>query len=340
MDQKPLLDIPGATYYVQLRSIEHRNLFYNRYDFKLFKQLLIQLADSTDSRLLVYCLIHDKSHLIIRSGASGIQSTCQWLISQYTALYNKHHQRQGNVFTQHYLCTLIEPQSYLLPIMHKVHWLPKYHHLVPEPGIYPWSSHNDYMHSPPPEWLDQDKVLNLLANRRAMRGRRYVNYIFSNPPDLTLESSNHLQYQALASRSFINKLIIAHSKTESDLPITLDQILDAVCKEYGVKKKELYFRRRHRLAGDVRILTAYLSQQLTGITINVVAEFLQMDPDLLLNGLNTLQQKQHPGFDILQHKISQNLIAGSTTVNHSVNQQLTAIGQFANTIDTSAVPQG
>ncbi len=208
MARKKGLDIAKALYYVQLDGSARKTLFKGPDDYRRFTPLLETLFTEVGTSTVAWCLLQNSVHLILRPGDNGIIDTSNWLKSTYTQQYNSARGGSGSLFNSTNHCTLIEPSVYLLPCLHQLHHLPITHRLVPVLTIYPWSSHLQYLEERGPQWLERDGIINRVANQRAGRRRRYENFIQSNlATDLNWLVGTHPQYRALASESYVDRLI-------------------------------------------------------------------------------------------------------------------------------------
>lgn len=292
MSRKQRIEFPGAIYYLQLQGNGHRHLFTEHRECEYFRSLLAPLCAESGGGILGYCLLPDSVHLVLKSAPDGNARSAQmgrWLIHHYTEYYNRIHNRNGSVFLQHFPCVLIEPNQYLLPVIHQLHNLPVTHGLVPLPSAYPWSSHRDYLAVDPPSWLNRGEVFHRIANQRAMQVRRYEHFIEeSQQPPIDWVEGTHPTIRAVASDQYLQRLIDSAQQQRLAPTIDLETLTDWVCSEYGLEPQDLALWRRHRLAHEVRAAVAALATGIGCADVQTVASFFGCDPDLVENGIRAL----------------------------------------------------
>ena len=292
MSRKQRIEFPGAIYYLQLNGNGNRRLFGEHRECEYFRRLLAPLCAESGGSILGYCLLPDSVHLVLKSAPDGNATGTQmgrWLIHHYTQYYNQIHNRNGSVLLQQFPCVLIEPNQYLLPVIHQLHNLPVVHALVPLPSAYPWSSHRDYLAVDPPKWLDRGEVFHRIANQRAMQVRRYEHFIEeSQQPPLDWVAGNQQTVRALASDQYLQRMIASTQQHRPAPTIDLDTLTDWVCTEYGLEPQDLALWRRHRLTHEVRAVVAALATGANCADLAGVAEYFQCDPELLENGVRAL----------------------------------------------------
>ncbi len=308
MSRLPSLDVPGAYYYLQLQGNgnSQNKLLSSREDFATLIQLLESLEQETGARLLGYCLFQDSLHFVVRSGDQGVLAAAQWLINTHTQAYNQHQRRNGSLYSQRIIATLIDPHHYLLPVMHSLHWLPVRAGLVSTPMAYPWSSHRHYLATDCPAWLDRDDVLIRVANHRASQLRRFEHFIDnSRPAPLDWEEGINSRYRALADDSYVAALM-ASAKDNQGLPVLdLDGLTEWICSEYGLEEKDLLVWRNHRLSVEVQAVVGFLAKLFKVASVNAVANYFRCDSDVLIAGIRAMEARRGMYLYKLQLRLEQ-----------------------------------
>ena len=84
----------------------------------------------------------------------------------------------GTLFRGRYKSILVDADSYLLELVRYIHRNPLRAGLVNKLDAYAWSSHKGYLSDDQQwEWLHKDFVLKKLAEYRAVRTRKYRQFV-------------------------------------------------------------------------------------------------------------------------------------------------------------------
>lgn len=316
-DTKTRLDIAGEIYYVQLQGQSLYPLFQQRDDYAVFLDNLASAALQECTQVLAYCLLNQSIHLIIRSPQENLSKHSTYtfmrqLNADYTHYYNEQQQRRGSVFQPQFSCTLIEPQRYLARCIAMMHRLPLQYGLVAHASIYPWSSHNHYLNNNNEKltWLDTQTGLQLIAKQRSAQQRHYQNFI-DHSPQHELDSvdwshGNHPQYFALASQHYIDNLALQAPNAAAKKP-TLALLTLAVCREYGMKPRELLHQQRHRLRLDACAQIVQLAEAWNIADKSKSCRFLGCDQDSIDGTLRRLGAECENRSQQLKRKLSRQL---------------------------------
>lgn len=316
-DTKTRLDVGGETYYVQLQGQGLSPLFQQRDDYSVFLNYLANAAQQECMQVLAYCLLNQSIHLLVRSPVESPNQHSTYtfmrqLNSQYTQYYNEKQQRHGSVFQAQFSCTLIEPQYYLAKAIAMLHRLPLQYGLVADASIYPWSSHNDYLsyNQEKRNWLDTTTGLQIIAKQRSAQQRLYQNFIdhVSQHELDTIDwnHGHHPDYFALASQRYIDNLGLDSSAAATKKP-TLALLTLAVCREYGMKPRELLQQQRHRLRLDVCAQIVSLAQDWRVAEKDKSCRFLGCDEDIIEGTLRRLDAESGNRSHQLKSKLSRQL---------------------------------
>lgn len=316
-DTKTRLDIAGEIYYIQLQGQSLYPLFLQRDDYAMFLEYLARAAGQEHTQVLAYCLLNQSVHLLIRSPQQNLSDHSTYTFmrqinSEYTRYYNEQQQRHGSVFQPQFSCTLLESQRYLSSAIAMLHRLPLQYGLVAHASIYPWSSHNSYLinNNENATWLDTQTGLRLIARQRSAQQRRYQNFIDNARQDeldrIDWNQGNHPLYFALASAKYINSLAIDPSTTPTK-KTTLALLTLAVCREYGIKPKELLQQQRHRLKLDVCAQIIKLAQVWNIASKEKSCRFLSCDEEIINGTLRRLSTESDNRSHRLERKLSRQL---------------------------------
>ena len=105
-------------------------------------------------------------HLVIETPQANLVAGMHWLLSTYTARFNRRHRRVGHLFSGRYKSLILDGSGngYLRPVCEYVHLNPARAKLLsPEVPLrkYRWSSYNEYLKTASQRlpWLRVDRAL-------------------------------------------------------------------------------------------------------------------------------------------------------------------------------------
>lgn len=296
-------------HYLQFNSHGQRPLFAQRSDYRellaLFDQLHLEQQKSNSAlTTLAFCLLPHSIHWVIKTPEAFARPIGQQLQQAYTHIYNQQQQRNGSLFHPHMVCQLVEPQRYLSDLVRQMHYLPVTEKLVADPSIYPWSSHSYYLNSQQIslDWFDTLPLFNRVARQRAHPLRRYSQYMAQPPRSMTLiqpgvdlqdpiASLDNMQpcQTTLASETYKTQIESMQQPTPPSGELTLQMLIEEVCKAYGVSRKDLQLWRRHRLTHEVKSAISALALDMNLASLDDLSTELNTDSELLENGIRFLQ---------------------------------------------------
>ncbi len=99
---------------------------------------------SSDVELLVFCLMPNHFHLLLKTKTkSGISQLVKQLTNAYLTYFNKKYGREGPIMQGVYKCVAVKDQ--LINLSRYIHLNPTTAFLVNNPKDYKWSSYNEYL---------------------------------------------------------------------------------------------------------------------------------------------------------------------------------------------------
>jgi len=179
---RPLrIEYENATYHVTCRGNDRRSIFSSDTDRSAFLELLGRSADIYQTELLVYVLMSNHFHLMVKTPRGNLREFMRHFNISYTAWFNRRHQRSGHLYQGRYHSFLIDADNYLKEVSRYIHLNPvkvkKSQDLDAAAKrkaltAYPWSSYPGYRS---PAW-----------RRPFMRADEILSYfgcvIRANPP--------------------------------------------------------------------------------------------------------------------------------------------------------------
>ena len=180
MPYRRRIHVPGGTYYVVQRGSNLHPIFAHPDEYAFFENVLRGALRNTDARLHAYCWTTVAIYLAVQLDGVSVGHFMQLLKSRYARGAQKRRGEHGYFFQGRYDAVVIDPNDYLLSLIHHIHYIPVLVGLAKRPDDYSHSSHQAYMHALTIPWLHTDTVLQLLANT-GEQGQQYRE-LMSAPP--------------------------------------------------------------------------------------------------------------------------------------------------------------
>ncbi len=302
MGPKKILNIPGQYYYTWLQAEPNSRLCSNHVDFLKALESISSISSGKHS-LAAYVLLPDSWHLIIRSGGN-LGVSLDGLFSKYRKLVEGHADLMPHHFAEP---VLLEPSLFLPNAVKLLHWLPVTKGQVASMDIYPWSSHHQYAGSDQQAWLEIDEIIDQMANHRAKRHRRYLQYISAGPSlDLSdLQKGNIDGYMALASQKyldFIQKTDSQDAEIKPSSALKTKDVIDFVCHEYKCAEQDITGNVHHRFNAKLQATVVWLANEFEIASYNEVAIYLGVDPDILQYNLRGYSRQSPQMLDNLKKR--------------------------------------
>lgn len=168
------IDVEQSYYHIYARGHGRQPIFCDDSDYRVFLNLFkryLSVNEITDNykkpyihlrgqiELLCYCLMPNHFHLLIYQNEKGsMTQLMRSVMTSYSVYFNKKYETSGSVFGSRYKASLITTDAYLMHIS-------RYIHLNPDDWrAYPYSSIHAYFGIGQPEWLQQEKIIDLFGS--------------------------------------------------------------------------------------------------------------------------------------------------------------------------------
>lgn len=168
------LDIVDSYYHVYARGSNHRKIFKDDEDYNTFLNLFKRHLSEGESysksgykypnlrgqiELLAYCLMNSHFHLLFYQKNQGAMSNLMHgTMTSYSMYYNKKYKCNGALFESRYRASRVSTDEYLMQVS-------RYIHLNPNKWqAYPYSSIHAYFGIGHPDWLQEEKVIDLFGS--------------------------------------------------------------------------------------------------------------------------------------------------------------------------------
>ena len=160
------IEYEGAFYHVLSRGIEQRDIFYDDADRYNFLNILGSMSECFNIDKYAYVLMTNHYHLLIKTNASNLSRSMQWLGTTYTGRFNRRHARGGHLFQGRFKSIIVENDAYLIQLSCYMDRNPVRAGLVKRLAGYRWSSYPNYAYGRTyPKWLKTDLLLSQFAIR-------------------------------------------------------------------------------------------------------------------------------------------------------------------------------
>lgn len=169
------IDVPDSYYHVYARGASRKTIFIEDEDFEYFIGLFHRYLSHDevtnsinipyeklhdDIELLSYCLMGNHLHLLLYQRKEGaMQRLMRGVMASYSRYFNKKYEQSGSLFETRYKASRISSDEYLMHIS-------RYIHLNPDKWEgYPYSSISYYRKGDTPDWLNDERILELFPSR-------------------------------------------------------------------------------------------------------------------------------------------------------------------------------
>ena len=262
---RPLrIEYENAFYHVTCRGNDRRNIYSSDADRSAFLELLGRSADIYQTEILVYVLMSNHFHLMVKTPRGNLRDFMRHFNISYTAWFNRRHHRSGHLYQGRYHSFLIDADNYLKEVSRYIHLNPikiKQERSTDAADrgkalrSYAWSSYPGYL-SPRVRkpFLRTEAVLGYFGGDTAKGRRGYARYVEQG---LAAALENPLElgkgHGIVGDRDFVDEVRLRYLSPEVDareLPamdkirgrVEPESIVEAVCTELRVGREDLLKR--------------------------------------------------------------------------------------------------
>lgn len=204
---RPLrLEFSGAFYHVTSRGDGREAIFLDHHDFPQFIEHLGEVCQRYNWRCHAFCLMTNHYHVVVETPDGNLSQGMRQLNGIYTQWFNRRHARVGHVFQGRYKAILVDADSHMLELARYVVLNPVRAKMVKTAGQWFWSSYR-YMigKTPPPDWLEIDRLLGQFSTQRTEAQQRYINFVSAGKKQPSIWQ--HLQHQIyLGDTQFVSRM--------------------------------------------------------------------------------------------------------------------------------------
>jgi len=292
MARKPRIHVPGGVYHVMLRGNGGQVVFTRDKDYAYLYELLDEGTRRFGYRIHAFCCMPNHLHLAVQVATIPLSRAVQNFAFRYTRWSNRRTHRVGHLFQGRYKAILVDRDSYLLELVRYIHLNPVRAGLAADPEGYPWSGHRAYLGRAHLSWLTADWVLGQFGERVGTAQRRYRRFVIQGL-DEGYRNDFHAGTQdsrVLGDDRFTQEVLSGEEPLVA-VKVTLDQIVAAVCQDYGMEEAELVAGGQGRRATEVRSAIAWLASELQCATLVEVGRRVRREGSSLSSAVRRLHDR-------------------------------------------------
>ncbi|MDY6849017.1 MAG: transposase [Thermodesulfobacteriota bacterium] len=287
MPRKPRIHFPGAVYHVILRGNDGQDTFFDEADRSRFFFLLQGGTERFRHSIHAFCLMSNHIHLAVQVKEIPLSRIMQNLGFRYTQYFNRRYKKTGHLFQGRYKALLIDADNYLLELMRYIHLNPNRAGMVTRPESYPWSSHRAYLGREKLPWLTTDWILGQFAN-----AERYQSFIEDGVKEGYRKEFHvgSFEGRALGDDRFIGEALFQAEEPARE-NLSLDALIESVCRAYGLSKAELASRSRVRQISEARAMAALFVRETEMLMMVDLGREIKQDVSSLSQAARRLEMR-------------------------------------------------
>ncbi len=295
MARKPRIHFPGAFYHVMLRGNGGQKIFFSPEDQTRLYLLFQEGVGKYGYRIHAFCLMPNHIHLVIQVDEIPLAKIIQNISFRFTRHINTTQERSGHLFQGRYKAILVDADNYLLQLVRYIHNNPVRAELADQCEGFQWSSHNAYCGKEFIPWLTTDFVLSQFGNNLDSARAHYMDFASLIEPEEQLSEFQHGTHEGrLLGDDFFAKEALSKTEEKFEKQTTMEQIVDAVCSEYGIKPATLAEPGKHRKNAEARALAALLVINTDSLTLTNLAKIFRRE----LSGLSQAARRMQTRLDV------------------------------------------
>jgi len=258
------IQFENAYYHVTCRGNARQEIFSTDTDRQAFLTLLKRSREIYQTDVLVYVLMDNHFHLLVKTPLANLQEFMRHFNISYTSYYNRVHDRSGHLYQGRYKSFLVDADHYLQEVSRYIHLNPvrvgRRSNLSRERKRrflkqYEWSSYGSYISSRGrASFLSVNEILGQLGGDTSEGRRRYERFVEEG---LSKEMENPLErgrgHGIVGPREFVETVkgrFLSTLIQSRELPavkkilgqIEPEKIIKEICTEVGVEREELLKR--------------------------------------------------------------------------------------------------
>ncbi len=290
MARKPRIHFPGALYHVILRGNGGQDIFFTKSDRTKFYLLLQEGVEKFGHRILAFCLMANHVHLAIQVGEKPLSRIMQNVSFRYTRYINARKKRLGHLFQGRYKAILVDADSYLLELVRYIHNNPVRANITATVDQYVWSSHRTYLGLDTIPWLTVDPILSRFAKHEKKAKAFYHDFVLNGSNEEHRDDYHRGIHEGrILGDDRFSEEALQKAAEKFNPEIRLQDVIEAVCRSYGIKEEILVVPGKARPASEARAVAALLVQDIDNLTLAALGEYLGRNISSLSQSANRVR---------------------------------------------------
>lgn len=278
MPRKPRIHYPGAFYHVILRGNAGLPIFLNDRGRHHFYELIGEGVERFGHRIHGFCLMTNHVHLLVQVGEVPLSRIIHNLTLRYTAWLNRRHSRIGHLFHGRYKALLVDAENYLLELVRYIHLNPVRAGMAKRADGYRWSGHQALAGQESLPWMTTDWILSQFGSSLTVARKRYEDFVqeaVGEEERKEFRQGTH-EGRIIGDDIFADEAIRS-AEEKSRSTVTLDGVLSAVSRHYGLSVDEISAPGKTRRPSEARAAAAFLVRELPGLSLTSLAKRLSRE---------------------------------------------------------------
>ena len=278
MPRPARLHVPGGCYHAILRGNHQEQLFSTTRDREILNDIVAEVLDLTDARLHAFCWMSNHLHFLIQVSERPLGKAMQCIAMRYSRYRHRVLHTTGHLFERRYKAKLVDVDEYFLTLLRYIHMNPVKAGIAAGPTDYRWSSHRAYLGVESIPWLTTEFGLSMFSSLVGSARKAYESFVLEYVgDDETLSDIEHPDdSRVIGTDAFVSSLPAPTRRHEAAL--SLEQIAEAVCAEFGVSVALLRSKSAARHLTPIRMHVLHRAVYERIATLSEVARFLNRSP--------------------------------------------------------------
>ena len=274
------------------RGNERKSVFRDDRDRESYLERLAACRGRLGFFVYAYCLMDNHVHLALERGPEPLSRIMLTLQSAYTQRFNKRHDRVGHLFQGRYKAFLVDRDQYLFALVRYIHRNPVEAGIVSNPEDYRWSSDRFYRRDPVPEWMDADRVLQLLGRRKSTARLSY-HRLMDRSTDPKYDEAAVLGGAIVGDEEYADRVLrVAMTSLDHDRTASIEWVAQVVALREQLAVADLRRAGNAAVPSAARSIAAYLGRREFRIPVSRTARYFGRDESTLLRGALRLENEQ------------------------------------------------
>ena len=304
MARKPRIHLPGGLYHVIFRGNGGQPVFHSDDDRYRLYLLLQEGTCRFGYRIHAFCFMTNHIHLAIQAGDQPLSRGMQNLAFRYTRWINWRQKRTGHLFQGRFKAILVDADSYLLELVRYIHLNPVRVGMVAGPDDYPWSSHRAYLGLETLPWLTTNWLLEQFGATSATAMKRYRAFVRDGVNEERRPEFHGAgtDSRLLGDDSFMDRCLASVGETQ--VRLTAQQIVDGICRAYGIAVTELQSASQRRMAAEARAAAGWLARESECVSLTEIASRVHRDVGSISSAVRRLSERANGDTALLERLVA------------------------------------